>query len=241
MGNTTCRSSMGKTEMTTAEHKKIILDTNLHKNLDLIDKLDPNLQQEAIQEWLKCKDNRDMLKTIWKNLLTLTLSPENLTPQKAKIISKKLYPLGEDIIYRVMMLPEVKEKLILECISKIKNDQVKLSFPYQVYQDIIDNQIYLNREIWLEKLQQTFFQQIDQSITEKIEEQSKSYDKIITLDEQTIAGSLGSLIQENVGKKVTALALPDEFIFENLGRDKLLDKNNLSVRNILSQIKNLLK
>ena len=69
----------------------------------------------------------------------------------------------------------------------------------------------------------------------------KSYDKIITLDEQTIAGSLGSLIQENVGKKVTALALPDEFIFENLGRDKLLDKNNLSVRNILSQIKNLLK
>lgn len=69
----------------------------------------------------------------------------------------------------------------------------------------------------------------------------KSYNKILTLDEQTIAGSLGSLIQENIDKKVTALALPDEFIFENLGRDKLLDKNNLSVRNIVISIKNLLK
>ena len=69
----------------------------------------------------------------------------------------------------------------------------------------------------------------------------KSYKQILTLDEQTIAGSLGSLIQENIDKKVEALALPDEFIFENLGRDKLLDKNNLSVRNIVLTIKNLLK
>ena len=68
-----------------------------------------------------------------------------------------------------------------------------------------------------------------------------SYKEILTLDEQTNVGSLGSLLKENIDKKITTLALPDEFIFENLGRDKLLDKNNLSVTNILSKIKNLLK
>ena len=68
-----------------------------------------------------------------------------------------------------------------------------------------------------------------------------SYKEILTLDEQTNVGSLGSLLKENIDKKITTVALPDEFIFENLGRDKLLDKNNLSVTNILSKIKNLLK
>ena len=68
-----------------------------------------------------------------------------------------------------------------------------------------------------------------------------SYKEILTLDEQTNVGSLGSLIKENVNKNITSIALPDKFIFENLGRDKLLDQNNLSVNNIANNIKKLLR
>lgn len=65
------------------------------------------------------------------------------------------------------------------------------------------------------------------------------YNEILTLDEQTNIGSLGSLIRENINKSVKSLALPDKFIFENLGREKLLDQNNLSVKNIGNKIKAL--
>lgn len=68
-----------------------------------------------------------------------------------------------------------------------------------------------------------------------------SYNKILTIDEQTLVGSLGSLLNEELNRNITSLALPDEFIFENLGREKLLDQNNLSVKNIILKIKNLLK
>ena len=68
-----------------------------------------------------------------------------------------------------------------------------------------------------------------------------TYKEILTIDEQTNVGSLGSLLQENIDKNITSLALPDKFIFDNLGRDKLLDQNNLSVKNIISKIKTLLK
>lgn len=68
-----------------------------------------------------------------------------------------------------------------------------------------------------------------------------TYEEILTIDEQTNVGSLGSLLKENTDKKVSVLALPDEFIFENLGRENLLDKNNLSVENIILKINNLLK
>ena len=66
------------------------------------------------------------------------------------------------------------------------------------------------------------------------------YNEILTLDEQTNIGSLGSLIRENINKSVKSLALPDKFIFENLGREKLLDQNNLSVKNIANKIKKLI-
>jgi len=67
-----------------------------------------------------------------------------------------------------------------------------------------------------------------------------SYKEILTLDEQTNVGSLGSLLKENVDKNISSLALPDKFIFENLGREKLLDQNNLSVKNIINKIKKLI-
>jgi transketolase len=66
-----------------------------------------------------------------------------------------------------------------------------------------------------------------------------TYKEILTIDEQTNVGSLGSLLHENIDKNITSLSLPDEFIFDNLGRDKLLDQNNLSVKNILKNIKRL--
>ena len=63
----------------------------------------------------------------------------------------------------------------------------------------------------------------------------------MTIDEQTSEGSLGSLIKENIDNstKNKSLSLPDKFIFENSGREKLLDSNGLSVKNILKEIINL--
>jgi deoxyxylulose-5-phosphate synthase len=60
----------------------------------------------------------------------------------------------------------------------------------------------------------------------------------MTIDEQTSEGSLGSLIKENISHyaKLECLNLPDKFIFENLGREKLLDDNGLSVATISKKI-----
>ena len=70
-----------------------------------------------------------------------------------------------------------------------------------------------------------------------------SYNKILTIDEQSSESSLGSIIFENSksSKIIKSLSLPDKFIFENLGRDKLLDKNGLSVKNIKLNLKSLLR
>ena len=38
-------------------------------------------------------------------------------------------------------------------------------------------------------------------------------------------------------KKLVNLSIPDKFIFENLGREMLLDKNGLSAQNILKKLK----
>jgi transketolase len=65
------------------------------------------------------------------------------------------------------------------------------------------------------------------------------YKNILTIDEQTSEGSLGSLIMENCDlykKNIKCMSLPDKFIFENLGRSKLLDKYGLSVTNIKNEI-----
>lgn len=71
----------------------------------------------------------------------------------------------------------------------------------------------------------------------------KNYKFIITIDEQTSEGSLGSLIKEQCSDnvKIFSMSLPDKFIFENIGRDKLLDKYGLSVQNIKKNILRLLK
>lgn len=66
---------------------------------------------------------------------------------------------------------------------------------------------------------------------------ANKFKSILTIDEQTISGSLGSIIKEAISKKnIYSLALPDKFIFENTGREKLLDENNLSISNIKRNI-----
>lgn len=60
---------------------------------------------------------------------------------------------------------------------------------------------------------------------------------VIVIDEQTPSGSLGAAVMEalsekNVMKKVKVITLPEEYLFENGGRDYLLKKHGLSVENI---------
>lgn len=69
----------------------------------------------------------------------------------------------------------------------------------------------------------------------------ENYRNVLTVDEQTPSGGLKSIILENVKNNVCGLSLPDKFIYENLGREKLLDKNNLSIANILKNINRLIK
>ena len=69
----------------------------------------------------------------------------------------------------------------------------------------------------------------------------ENYKNVLTVDEQTPSGGLKSIILENVKNNVCGLSLPDKFIYENLGREKLLDKNNLSIANILKNINRLIK
>ena len=69
----------------------------------------------------------------------------------------------------------------------------------------------------------------------------KKYKKIICLDEQTEPGGLSSLVRENIETQVVNLSLPDKFIYENLGREKLLDLHGLSIKNICNLILKVFK
>ena len=77
----------------------------------------------------------------------------------------------------------------------------------------------------------------------KLKNEMSKYKSILTLDEQSSQGSLGSLIYENLLRKqqIISLSLPDKFIFENIGRSNLLDVNGLSIQNIKKNILNLIK
>ena len=64
---------------------------------------------------------------------------------------------------------------------------------------------------------------------------------VIVVDEQTPCGSLGSAVLEamsynDIQKKVRVLTLPEEYLFENGGRDYLLSKHGLSKDNILKSL-----
>ena len=75
----------------------------------------------------------------------------------------------------------------------------------------------------------------------KLQEKFKSYDKIISVEEQTLSGGFGSTILEgmsdnNVQTPLLRIGLPERYIFENGDRDYHLDNNGLSVDSIYDKI-----
>jgi len=78
---------------------------------------------------------------------------------------------------------------------------------------------------------------------DKLIQKINYYKKIITIEEQTLAGGFGSIVLENLAKnnlfqiKVINMGLPDKYYFENGGRKYLLDKHGLSVEEIIKKIK----
>ena len=74
----------------------------------------------------------------------------------------------------------------------------------------------------------------------------KSYDYIVTIEEQTLDGGFGSIISEficdnQLSHKLLRLGLPEKFIFENGSRDHLIDTHGLSVEEITNNIKQFIK
>jgi len=75
-------------------------------------------------------------------------------------------------------------------------------------------------------------------ITEKT---FKQYDKLVSVEEQTLSGGVGSIILEGISDckmniPLLRLGLPDRYIFENGSRDYHLDNNGLSVDSIYENI-----
>ena len=75
----------------------------------------------------------------------------------------------------------------------------------------------------------------------KLKEKFKSYDKVISIEEQTLSGGFGSTILEgmsdnNVNIPLLRIGLPERYIFENGERDYHLDNNGLSVESIYEKI-----
>ncbi len=68
------------------------------------------------------------------------------------------------------------------------------------------------------------------------------YTYIVSVEEQTLSGGVGSVILEGLSdhgtsQKVLRLGLPERYIFENGNRDYHLQNNNLSIESIASNIR----
>lgn len=74
-------------------------------------------------------------------------------------------------------------------------------------------------------------------ISEKLIKKLQNNKKIIVVDEQCLAGNLSSSVFESFSNfkifpKIKSIYLPEEYVFENGGRDYLLKKYKLDSRNI---------
>ena len=72
----------------------------------------------------------------------------------------------------------------------------------------------------------------------------KNIKKIVVVDEQTQYGNLTSAVQSELSNndlfpKIKNISLPDEYVFQNGGRDFLLKKYNLDEISILNFCKNI--
>lgn len=73
----------------------------------------------------------------------------------------------------------------------------------------------------------------------------QSFDRILTVDEQIASSSLGrnllpTLVQGRDSSKVRNMALTEEFMFANSGRDGLLDEAGIGTNAVLAQISELI-
>ena len=81
-------------------------------------------------------------------------------------------------------------------------------------------------------------------ISKKFSKLMKNIKKIVVVDEQTQYGNLTSAVQSELSNndlfpKIKNISLPDEYVFQNGGRDFLLKKYNLDEISILNFCKNI--
>ena len=67
---------------------------------------------------------------------------------------------------------------------------------------------------------------------------------IIAVDEQSPSGAIGAAIfeacsEQNIFPRIINVTLPEEYLFDNIGREGHLKKHGLTVENIKEQSKRL--
>jgi len=170
-------------------------------------------------------------------------------PEAAKLIAKKTLKLKTPVFVRL------DRKASNNLSKKLNMDDIKNGFRYlkkslKPKLAIISHGTIIERALVAAKnIERKHFNLIDvidliqsKPFPKKLKNILKKYPEIITIDEQTSEGSLGSLLKENVchDANIKSLSLPDKFIFENSGREKLLDSHGLSIKNISKEIINSL-
>jgi transketolase len=170
-------------------------------------------------------------------------------PEAAKLIAKKTLKLKTPVFVRL------DRKASNNLSKKLNMDDIKNGFRYlkkslKPKLAIISHGTIIERALVAAKnIERKHFNLIDvidliqsKPFPKKLKNILKKYPEIMTIDEQTSEGSLGSLLKENVchDANIKSLSLPDKFIFENSGREKLLDSNGLSIKNISKEIINSL-
>ena len=145
----------------------------------------------------------------------------------------RLERLAPEPIYKNLKVQDVNKGFIM-IKKKLKIKKLIVSHGYQ----------FIRLKKYFEKNNDLFnhYHLIDLINTKPIPKILKkifnSYSEILTIDEQTEQGSLGSALLEflNNGEtktKIKCYNLNENFIFENGGRERLLNSNGLNLSNIL--------
>jgi transketolase len=166
-------------------------------------------------------------------------------PDTAKLIAKKTLKLTTPVFVRL------DRKASNNLLKKIAIKDINIGFRYlkktlKKRLLIISHGTVIERALIAEKnLEKKYFNSIDiidliqsKPFPKALKKILKKYSRILTIDEQTSEGSLGSLVKENTDHYVRfkSMSLPDKFIFENSGREKLLDSNGLSIKDLSKEI-----
>jgi len=132
----------------------------------------------------------------------------------------------------------IKKGFIKVKFNKIKNNYLILSHGKQflrIHEIVKNNNLFKNK-----------FDMIDiircEPFPKQLVNELKKYKKIIILDEQFISSSLYSVIGEinlihNLNLKTIGFFLEDKYIFDNGGRESLLNKYGLDSQKIINTLK----